>query len=267
VAGAVICTLLVLVAVLAGRLAPHDPNVGYAEGLTELGAPVPPNAQFPLGTDTLGRDVLSRLIYGARVSLTVGFLSNGLAVVIAVALGATAGYLGGGAEGIIMRFTDVMMAFPTLLLTMALAAILRPGIDILIVIIAVVYWVYLARIVHGRVLSIKASDFVLAARAVGCPRRRILTRHILPHLTSEVIVYATLGVASVIVMEASLSYLGLGIPLPTAAWGGMISEGQTYFRSAPWLVLAPGALLVVTVLAINLMGDGLRDALDPQQRR
>jgi peptide/nickel transport system permease protein len=267
VAGAVICALLVLVAVLARWLAPHDPNLGYAEGLTELGAPVPPNAQFPLGTDSLGRDVLSRLIYGARVSLTVGFLSNGLSVVIALALGATAAYLSGWVEAIIMRFTDVMMAFPMLLLTMALAAILRPGIDILIVIIAVVYWVYLARIVHGRVLSVKATDFVLAAQAVGCNRLRILTRHILPHLVSEAVVYATLGVATTIVMESSLSYLGLGIPLPTASWGGMISEGQTYFRSAPWLVLAPGAMLVVTVLAINLMGDGLRDALDPQQRR
>ncbi len=266
IAGAAVCAVLVLVAILARWLAPHDPNLGYTQGLTDLGAPVAPNAEFLLGTDTLGRDVLSRLIYGARVSLTVGFLSNGLSVLIALALGATAAYLGGWVEAIIMRFTDVMMAFPTLLLTMALAAILRPGIDILIVIIAVVYWVYLARIVHGRVLSLKQTDFVLAAQATGCTRSRILLRHILPHLVSEAVVYATLGVASTITMETSLSYLGLGIPLPTASWGSMISEGQTYYRAAPWLILAPGFVLVITVLAINLMGDGLRDALDPQQR-
>jgi len=235
--------------------------------LSEMGGPVPPNSQFLLGTDNLGRDVLSRLIWGARVSLLVGVVGNGLAVIIALFLGATAAFLGGWVEMIIMRFTDVMMAFPTLLLAMALSAILRPGIDILILIIAVVYWVYLARIIHGRVLSIKEEDFVLAARSIGATQWRILGRHILPHLVSEAIVYATLGVASTVLMEASLSYLGLGIQLPTASWGGMISEGQAYYRSAPWLMLAPGFMLMLTVLGFNLMGDGLRDAMDPQQRR
>jgi peptide/nickel transport system permease protein len=266
-AGAVICLLLVILAIGAPYLAPHDPNLGYLEGLSDLGGPVPPNSQFLLGTDGLGRDVLSRLIWGARVSLLVGVVGNGLAVIIALLLGATAAFLGGWAEMIIMRFTDVMMAFPTLLLAMALSAILRPGIDILIVIIAVVYWVYLARIVHGRVLSIKEEDFIMAARSIGGTQWRILARHILPHLVSEAVVYATLGVASTVLMEASLSYLGLGIRLPTASWGGMISEGQTYYRSAPWLMLAPGFMLMLTVLGFNLMGDGLRDALDPQQRR
>jgi len=198
--------------------------------------------------------------------LLVGVVGNGLAVLIALFVGATAAFLGGWAELIIMRFTDVMMAFPTLLLAIALGAVLRPGIDILITIIALVYWVYLARIIHGRVLSLKEMDFVLAARSIGGTQWHILTRHILPHLVSVAIVYATLGVASTVLMEAELSYLGVGIRLPTASWGGMISEGQSYYRSAPWLILGPGLMLMLTVLGFNLMGDGLRDALDPQQR-
>lgn len=267
VAGAVICVALVLVAIFAPWLAPHDPNFGYAEGLSELGQPMSPNDQFWLGTDNLGRDVLSRLIWGARISMTVGVLGNGLAVLIALLLGATAAYLGGWAETLTMRFTDVMMAFPILLLAIALSTILRPGVDILIVIIAVLYWVYLARIIHGRVLSIKEMDYILAAQSIGAGRWRILTRHILPHLVSEAVVYATLGVASTVLTEAQLSYLGLGIQLPTASWGGMIAEGQSYYRSAPWLIVFPGLTLMLTVLGFNLMGDGLRDALDPRQRR
>ncbi len=268
IAGAVICLFLVFIAVAAPLLAPHDPNHGYYDiGLSELGQPLPSSHDFVLGTDANGRDVLSRLIWGARVSLLVGVVGNGLAVVIALFMGATAAFLGGKVEMVMMRFTDVMMAFPTLLLAIALAAVLRPGIDILIIVIAVVYWVYLARIIHGRVLSLKEMDFVLAARAVGCSQPRILARHILPHLVSEAVVYATLGVASTVLTEAELSYLGLGIRLPTASWGGMISEGQAFFRSAPWLILWPGLMLMLTVLGFNLMGDGLRDALDPQQRR
>jgi peptide/nickel transport system permease protein len=267
VAGAIICLLLVTVALLAPWLAPHPPDLGYMEGISEQGGPVAPNRQFLLGTDSLGRDVLSRLMWGARVSLFVGVLGNGLSVVIAILLGATAAFIGGRVEMIIMRFTDVMMAFPTLLLAIALSAVLRPGVDVLIVVIAAVYWVYLARIIHGRVLSLKEMDFVLAARSIGASRWRILSRHIMPHLASEAVIYASLGVASTVLMEAELSYLGLGIRLPTASWGGMIAEGQSYYRSAPWLIISPGIMLMLTVLGFNLMGDGLRDALDPQQRR
>jgi len=266
VAGAIICLLLVMVALLAPLLAPHPPDLGYGEGLSERGGPVAPNRTFLLGTDSLGRDVLSRLIWGARVSMFVGILGNGLSVIIAIFLGATAAFVGGKVEMIIMRFTDVMMAFPTLLLAIALSAVLRPGVDVLIIVIASVYWVYLARIIHGRVLSLKEMDFVLAARSVGATRWRILGRQILPHLASEAVIYASLGVASTVLMEAELSYLGLGIRLPTASWGGMIAEGQAYYRSAPWLILSPGLMLMLMVLGFNLMGDGLRDALDPQQR-
>ncbi|MGC8873352.1 MAG: ABC transporter permease [Chloroflexia bacterium] len=267
VAGAVICLLLIVLAFFAPWIAPYDPNWQHPHGLSATGAPLPPCKAFWLGTDNLGRDVLSRLIWGARVSLFVGIVGNGLAVIIALLVGATAAFFGGWVETVLMRITDVMMAFPTLLLAIALGAVLRPGIDILIVIIALVYWVYLARIVHGRVLSLREMEFVLAARVIGASRWRILTRHILPHLVSVAVVYATLGVASTVLMEAELSYLGLGIRLPTASWGGMISEGQTYYRSAPWLILSPGLMLMLTVLGFNLMGDGLRDALDPQQRR
>lgn len=267
IAGAVICFLLIVLAVFAPWIAPYDPNWQHPHGLTAIGTPLPPCRAFWLGTDHLGRDVLSRLIWGARVSLFVGIVGNGLAVIIALLVGATAAFLGGWVETVLMRLTDVMMAFPTLLLAIALGAVLRPGIDILIVIIALVYWVYLARIVHGRVLSLREMEFVLAAQVIGASRWRILTRHILPHLVSVAVVYATLGVASTVLMEAELSYLGLGIRLPTASWGGMISEGQTYYRSAPWLILSPGFMLMLTVLGFNLMGDGLRDALDPQQRR
>ncbi len=267
IVGALICLLLATAALAAPLLAPHDPNLQYAEGISDLGQPMPPSHTFLLGTDSLGRDVLSRLIWGARVSLLVGVLGNGFSVIIALFMGATAAFAGGLVGAAMMRFTDVMMAFPTLLLAIALSAVLRPGIDVLIVVIALVYWVYLARIIHGRVLSIKETDFVLAARAVGCGQWRILMRHILPHLVSEAVVYATLGVASTVLTEAELSYLGLGIRLPTASWGGMISEGQAYFRSAPWLIVWPGLMLMLTVLGFNLMGDGLRDALDPQQRR
>lgn len=267
VAGAVICLLLVMVALLAPWLAPHPPNLGYLEGLSERGGPVVPNRIFLLGTDSLGRDELSRLIWGARVSLFVGILGNGLSVIIAIFLGAMAAFLGGNVEMVIMRFTDVMMAFPTLLLAIALSAVLRPGVDVLIIVIAAVYWVYLARIIHGRVLSLKEMEFVHAARSLGASRWWNLTRHILPHLASESVVYASLGVASTVLLEAELSYLGLGIRLPIASWGGMIAEGQAYYRSAPWLILSPGVMLMLTVLGFNLMGDGLRDALDPHQRR
>jgi peptide/nickel transport system permease protein len=267
VAGAGLCLLLTLAALLAPWLAPHPPNRGYLEGLSEQGGPVAPNRTFLLGSDSLGRDVLSRLVWGARVSLFVGVLGNGLSVIIAIFMGATAAFLGGRVEMVIMRFTDVMMAFPTLLLAIALSAVLRPGIDVLIIVIAAVYWVYLARIVHGRVLSLKEMEFVLAARALGASQWRVLSRHILPHLVSEAVIYASLGVASTVLMEAELSYLGLGIRLPTASWGGMIAEGQAYYRSAPWLILGPGVMLMLTVLGFNLMGDGLRDALDPHQRR
>ena len=265
--GGVVVLLLVAMVVFAPLLAPHDPAKGYSEGLSDYGEPLPANKTFPLGTDHLGRDVLSRLIWGARISLLIGIVSNLLAVLIAVPVGAIAAYMGGWVEIVLMRFTDVVMAFPMLLLAIALAAVLEPGLGTVIIVIAFVYWSYLARIIYSKVLSVKNIEFVMAARAVGVPSFRILAVHILPHLMSECLVYATLGVAQTVLTEASMSYLGIGVRPPTPSWGSMIAEGQTYYRAAPWLILYPGLALMLTVLAFNLLGDGLRDALDPRTRR
>lgn len=267
IAGAVIIILLTAIALLAPVLAPHDPAIGYMEGLSDYGEPLPGNQTFLLGTDHLGRDVLSRLIWGARISLFIGIASNILAILIAIPIGATAAYVGGVIETVLMRFTDVVMSFPMLLLAIALSAVLEPGLGTVIIVISLVYWSYLARIVYSKVKSVKMLEFVTAAQAVGAPSFQILWRHILPHLMSEVLVYATLGIAQTVLTEASMSYLGVGVRPPTATWGGMISESQMYYRTAPWLMIYPGLALIITVLAFNLLGDGLRDALDPRSRR
>ncbi|MCL5677089.1 MAG: ABC transporter permease [Firmicutes bacterium] len=269
--GGIFVLVLIAVAILAPVLSPHNPANQFNQGLTEQGLPVPStlpgSTQFILGTDQNGRDLLSRIIWGARASLTVGVLANGMALGIGVLLGATAGYVRGWAGNAIMRFTDMMMAFPTLLLAIALAAILRPSLGIIIVVIGAVYWTWIARVVYGEVMAIRERQFVEAARAIGAPGSRIIVRHILPHLMPTIIVWGTLGVANNVMLEAALSYLGIGVQPPTPSWGGMIQQGQYFYRAAPWLVLYPGLAIMLTVLSFNLLGDGLRDALDPYQRR
>jgi peptide/nickel transport system permease protein len=265
--GLVIIILLVMIAVLAPWIAPHDPTKQYDEGLTMQGMPVGPSSQFWLGTDTLGRDLLSRLMYGARVSLVVGVCANGFALILGVIFGLTAGFFRGGTETVLMRMTDVMMAFPIYLLAVALVSVLEPSLGILILVIGIVYWTPMTRVIHGEVLSIREKEFVDAARLTGCTNRRILFRHILPHLVAPIIVYTSLGIATTILFEATLSYIGLGVQPPTPSWGQMISEGQAYYLSAPHLVIYPGLAIMITVLAFNLVGDGLRDAFDPHQRR
>jgi peptide/nickel transport system permease protein len=268
VAGLVIIAILIVVAVGAPLVAPHSPLTQYDSGLTNQGQPVAPGAKFWLGSDTLGRDLLSRLIYGARVSLTIGVLANGFALFLGVIFGIVAGYFRGWLETFVMRATDVMLAFPILLLAIALSsAISKPGIWVLVVVIGIVYWAPMTRVIHGEVLSIREKEFVMAARLTGCTNRRILTRHILPHLVAPIIVYTSLGIATTVLFEASLSYIGLGVQPPTPSWGQMISDGQPYYTSAPWLILFPGLAIMITVLAFNLVGDGLRDAFDPQQRQ
>lgn len=265
--GGVIVLLFAFVTIAAPWLAPHNPSFQYREGLSDMGQPLPNSAKFLLGTDNLGRDLLSRLIWGARISFVIGVLSNVLSVAVAVGVGALGGYLGSWVEIVLMRITDVFMGFPALLLAVGLIAVLKPSTLTLIISIAFVNWTYLARITYGEVLSIKAREFILAARVVGVPSTRILVRHVLPHLVSLITVYVTLGIASTVMLEATLSYVGIGVQPPTPSWGNMISQGQRYYRAAPWLILYPGLAIIASVLGFNLLGDGLRDALDPRQWR
>jgi peptide/nickel transport system permease protein len=267
VVGAALVGSIILMAVFAPLLTPYDPIMQYPDGLTERGQPLSGNGKFIFGTDKWGRDLFTRIIYGARTTLLIGALGSLLAVALGVIFGSIAGYAGGWVETIIMRFTDAMLAIPNLLLAMALASILRPSVAIVIVVIAIANWTYVARIVYGETLSLKQQDFILAAYSLGVPRTRVLIRHLLPHLVSIIVVYTTLGISSAILLEAALGYLGLGVPPPTPTWGTMISEGQNAYLFAPWLVLYPGLAILITVLGFNLFGDGLRDAVDPQQWR
>ena len=272
VVGLILVGVIVLLALLAPVLAPYDPTEQFSAGLTLEGQPIPSTliaggtTQFILGTDQNGRDLLSRVLYGARVSLTVGVLANMVALLIGTVVGASAGYYGGWLELLLMRFTDIMMAFPSLLLAMALVAILKPSMWVIILVIGLVYWTWIARVVYGQVVALRTRDFVAASYAVGASRARILWRHILPHLVPTIIVWGTLGIATNVMLEASLSYLGIGVQPPTPSWGGMIQQGQSYYRTAPWLVIVPGLAIMTTVFAFNLLGDGLRDALDPMQQ-
>ncbi|MGH2386571.1 MAG: ABC transporter permease [Chloroflexota bacterium] len=256
-----IIALFVLCAILAPILAPHPPNYGYTNGLTLDGQPLGGSGTFLLGTDTTGRDVLSRLLFGARISLTVGVLATLLQITLGLALGAISGYYGGWTEIVITRLVDIMLAFPVVLLGLTAAAVFNPSITTTILVIAATQWMYMARVVYSMVLSLKELQFVEAARAVGVRDWRIVWRHILPHLGPVVISYSTLGIGVSILLEATLSYLNAGVPQPTASWGAMISAGLTYYRADPALVLYPGICLTVVVLAFTLVGDGLTKAL------
>ncbi len=264
--GLVVILLFVAAAVLAPWLAPYNPNEQFFDGLTLEGAPLPPGARFWFGTDTNGRDQFSRLLYGARTSLLIGILANGIAIAIGTLLGVLAGYARGLVGATIMRLTDLMMAFPPLLLAIALTAILKPGLGIVILVIALVNWVQIARVIYTETVSLSQRDYIEAARALGAGTGRVLWRHLLPHLVPTIIVYATLGIATTVLLEAMLSFLGRGVQPPTPAWGMMIFESQSYFLNAPWLVFIPGAAILILALAFNLVGDGLRDVLDPTQR-
>jgi peptide/nickel transport system permease protein len=266
VAGLAVIALVVAAAALAPWVAPYDPAEQFFDGLTLEGAPLPPNEKFWLGTDTLGRDLLSRMIYGARNSLIIGLLANGAAVLIGATLGVAAGYLGGIVGAALMRLTDMVMAFPALLLATALAAIIGPSIGIVAAVIAMVNWVQIARVIYTETTSLAQRDYIEAARALGAGTPRILVRHLIPHLLPTVLVYGTLGIATTVLLEAMLSYLGVGVQPPDPSWGGIVFESQSYFISAPWLVFFPGIAIVVMALSFNLVGDALRDALDPTQR-
>ena len=266
VVGLVLIAVIVLAALFAPWIAPHNPDEQFFDGLTIEGAPLPPDGKFWFGTDLVGRDLFSRILYGAQTSLIIGLIANGVAVLIGAVVGITAGYLRGPMSAVLMRFTDLMMAFPALLLAIVLAAIFRPSLLIVALVIAMVNWVQIARVLYTETRSLAERDFIEAERALGASGLRILTRHIFPHLVSTIVVYATLGIATTVLLEATLSFLGIGVQPPTASWGNIIYENQTYFTSAPWLVFIPGAAIILLALAFNLVGDALRDLLDPTQQ-
>jgi peptide/nickel transport system permease protein len=258
--------LVTLSATFAPLVAPFAPSEQFKDGLTLQGAPIAPNGNYLLGTDLLGRDLLSRLIYGARTSLIIGIIANGVAVLLGTTVGVIAGYLRGRIGSILMRLTDLMMAFPALLLAITLAAIFSPSLLIVALVIAMVNWVQIARVVYTQAISIAEREFVIASRGLGATNQRVLVKHILPHLLPTVLVYATLGIATTVLLEATLSFLGIGVRPPTPSWGNIIFENQTYFITAPWLVFIPGIAITLLALSFNLLGDALRDELDPTQR-
>jgi peptide/nickel transport system permease protein len=266
--GAVLVGVLVLLAIAAPVVSDYDPAAQPRNGLTLAGEPRPPgDAGFTLGTDALGRDELSRLLHGARISLAVGIGANVLSAVIGVLVGGIAGMARGRLETVLMRLVDVVLSFPVLLLAIALLAVTDPRVTTIVAIIGVSFGAYLSRIVYAQVVSLREREFVLAARTAGVSAPAILVRHVIPHVLPAVIVYATLGVATAIQLEAALSFVGIGIQPPDPSWGNMISEGQSFLISAPWLIAFPGVAIIVAMLGFSLLGDGLRDALDPTLER
>jgi peptide/nickel transport system permease protein len=259
--GAAVLLLAVAAALLAPVVAPHDPlkqDLNHALGR--------PDRVHPLGTDNVGRDVLSRVIWGTRVSLVAGFGSVVIAVVVGGVLGLAAGYAGGRVDNLIMRVMDAVLSFPPLVLALALGAVLGAGLIGVVIALGVVYTPTFARLMRGQVLAITAREYVDAARALGLPGWRIAWSHVLPNATAPIVVQASLSVAFAILAEASLSFLGLGVQPPGASWGSMINAGRGYLQQAPWIVFGPGAALFVTVVGLNFVGDAIRDALDPRLR-
>ena len=261
--GLIVIAAVVAAALFAPWIAPYSYDEQLFDGLTLEGAPLPPSGEFLLGTDLLGRDLLSRLLYGARTSLVIGIVANGVAVGIGTIIGVTAGFFGGWIGAVLMRFTDLMAAFPALLLAIVLAAIFRPSLWIVAMVIAMVNWVQLCRSVYTQTRSLSEREFIEAETAIGAGRGRILFRHMLPHLVPIMIVWGTLGISITVLLEATLSFLGIGVQPPIPSWGNIINENQTYFVNAPWLVFIPGAAILLLALAFNLVGDALRDILDP----
>jgi peptide/nickel transport system permease protein len=259
--GLAIVLLFVLIAFFAPLIAPQDPLQTSWSAVRKA-----PSAQYLFGTDEIGRDVLSRVIWGARASLLAGLVSVSIAMALGVPIGLLAGYLGGWVDGAISRFTDAMLAVPFLILAIALAAFLGPSLTNAMIAIGVSATPVFIRLTRGQVLSVKVEDFVEAARAVGNPHWRIALRHILPNILPPLIVQATLAIASAIIAEASLSFLGLGQQPPAPSWGSMLNTAKNYVDNAPWMAVWPGVSIFLLVLSFNLLGDGLRDALDPRHK-
>jgi peptide/nickel transport system permease protein len=264
VAGSVIVLILILAAIFAPLISPYPPHQIDVKSLKQ-----PPSAQHLLGTDGAGRDVLSRLIYAARISVSVGLVAAGIAVAIGTVLGLISGYYGGKVDFWIMRLTDVVMTVPTLIIIITVVAAVGPGIYNVMVVLGIFGWPGTCRLVRGEALSLREREFTTAARCLGVPRLRIVFRHILPNVAAPIIVAGTFFVASAILTEAALSFLGIGVQIPTATWGNMLTEAQslTTLEQMQWLWIPPGLMITITVLSINFLGDALRDALDPRLTR
>lgn len=257
----VLCTL-VFMAVTAPIIAPRDPMFQVYTAVLQA-----PSPTYPLGTDDLGRDVLSRIIWGSRVSLEVGLISIGVALLGGIVVGLTAGFWSGRVDDVLMRLMDAISAFPSLVLALAITAALGMGIGNAMIAIGIVYTPLFARLIRGQALTVRELDYVLAARTLGAQPRRIMWRHIWPNVTAPIIVQASLSVTSAIITEASLSFLGVGVRPPTPSWGSMLSQGYQYLELAPWLAASSGIAIFITVMGLNFLGDGLRTALDPRLAR
>lgn len=266
--GVIVIGLVILMALLAPLVVTRDP---ITQNLALANRPPAWEArgsiQSPLGTDNFGRDIWSRIVYGARISLVIGSTAALLGAAVGVSAGLVAGFYGGKVDTVVMRIVDLNLAFPLILLALAIAAILGPSLQNLILVMALTTWMIYARVVRGVTLSIREREFILAARAVGVSNFRIMWLHILPNLMAPVLVIFTLELARVILMESALSFLGVGVPPPTPTWGRMLAEGRNLLTTAPWIATFPGIAITVTVLGVNLFGDGLRDLLDPRLRK
>lgn len=251
-----------LAAVAAPLLAPHDPDALHLDAIL-----APPSSDFWLGTDRLGRDVFSRLLYGGRVSLWVGFVAVGISSLIGVTLGLVSGYFRGWVDEAIMRLVDVMLCFPSFFLILSVIAFLEPSLTNIMIVIGLTSWMGIARLVRAETLSLREREFVDAARLAGCSTARILWRHILPNALAPVLIAATLGIAGAILVESGLSFLGLGVQPPDASWGNMLQEGKAALETAPWLSVYPGIAILLTVLGYNLLGESLRDLSDPRLKQ
>ena len=259
--GLLILIPMFICAVTAPIISPHDPVEPDLKNILAS-----PSWSHPFGTDTLGRDVFSRVIYGSRISLLVGFVSVGIATLIGIMVGALSGYSGGIVDELIMRFVDLMMCFPTFFLILAVIALLEPSIWNIMIVIGLTNWMGIARLVRAEIMSIKNKEYVLAAKAMGFPNRRIIFGHVLPNSLSPVYVVATLGIGGAILTESALSFLGIGVQPPTPSWGNILTQAKDNIEVAWWLSLYPGLAIFLTVMGYNLLGEGLRDIFDPRRR-
>lgn len=268
VAGAIWIILMVIIAISADLWVPQtlgNPTQTDSTTMASMSR-LPPSLEHPFGTDTLGRDVLCRVIYGARISLAVGVLATAISTLIGLVMGALAAYNGGIWDTIIMRFADIFLAFPYTLFVIAMLAVIGPGIQNVFIAIGILGWPSIARVFRSAILSVKENDYVDAARAMGASDARIIVRHIFPNSVASIVVYATMNIGGAILTESALSFLGMGVVPPDPSWGIMIQDGQTYLATQPWLMIMPGIAILTTVLAFTLLGDGLRDALDVKMK-